>query len=469
MTPAPIDAAAGVGMNNHTGKAIEFLDVSPWVVSPPDLQPALAVDLSADIAIVGAGFTGLCTALALKRAGVDAVVLERDLAGFGASGRNAGHLTPTIGKDLPTLLMLFGQQRAAQLVRFADHAVRCVEDMIREQRIDCDYVPAGNVMAAVHPKQEGRLRKAAAVAAEIGARVRFLDRDELRARGVPPAFLSGALEESGGTLDPGKYVMGLRRAVLDAGIKLYEQTPVQEILDGPRPCVRTNGGTVKADRVVLATNAYTPALGHLRHTVYPLYDTLFETAPLTSAQLAALGWPGREGIYTAHESLESYRLTARGTILGGSKGVRYAYGSALNGGPHPWTLGLVAGAFRDRFPELGDVPIAHFWGGWIGMTLHFLPALGRTGPGRDLYYAIGYNGHGVAAASAMGPILADFILGRKNEHADALSRFVPPLPPEPLRWLVIRGMMSIINAVDARIDRQVSGRAAGGAHSSIRP
>jgi glycine/D-amino acid oxidase-like deaminating enzyme len=443
-------------MNMPNGEPTEFLDISPWVVPPPNLQPALSSDLSADVVIVGGGFTGLSAALALKRAGVEAVVLERDFAGFGASGRNAGHLTPTIGKDLPTLLMLFGKQRAAQLVRFADDAVRYVEDLIRELRIDCDYVPSGNIMAAVHPKQEGRLRKAAAVAAEIGARVRFLDCDEMRARGVPPAFLSGALEEAGGTLDPGKYVTGLRRAVLDAGIKLYEQTAVQEILDAPRPCVRTDGGTVKAERVVLATNAYTPALGHLRYTVFPLYDTLFETAALTSAQLASLGWQGKEGIYTAHESLESYRLTARGTILGGSKGVRYAYNSALKGGPHPWTLGLVGGAFRDRFPELGDVSIAHFWGGWIGMTLHFLPALGRTGAGRNIYYAVGYNGHGVAGATAMGPILTDFIRGRKNEHAEALARFVPPLPPEPLRWLIIRSMMGILNGVDARIDRQVS-------------
>jgi len=306
----------------QTAEAIEFLNVSPWVASPPDLQPGLAVERSVDVAIIGAGFTGLSTALALKRAGVDVVVLERDFAGFGASGRNAGHLTPTIGKDLPTVLMLFGKRRAADLVRFADDAVRCVEDTIRAERIACDYLPTGNIMAAVHPKQEGRMRKAAAVAAEIGARVRFLDGAELRARGVPPAFLSGALEECGGTLDPGKYVMGLRRAVLDAGVPLYEQTPVHEITDGPRPCVRAGTGAIKAERVVLATNAYTPALGRLRYTVCPLYVTLFETAPLTSAQLASLGWSGKEGIYTAHESLESYRLTARGTIVGGAKAVR---------------------------------------------------------------------------------------------------------------------------------------------------
>ncbi len=439
-------------------EAAEFLKVSPWVAPPPDLQPPLGSDLVADVAVIGGGLTGLSAALALKRAGADVVVLERDFAGFGASGRNAGHLTPTIGKDLPTLLLLFGKRRAAHLVRFADDAVVFVEQLIRNLHIDCDYVSSGNIMAAVHPKQEARLRKAAVVAAQLGARVRFLHGEAMRERGIPPAFVAGALEESGGTLDPGKYVMGMRRAVVDAGVRLFEQTAVQELIDAPRALVRTAGGVVKADKVVLATNAYTPALGHLRHTIYPLYDTLFETAPLSSAQLDQLGWRGREGIYTAHESLESYRLTARGTILGGSKGVRYAYGGALEGGPHPWTLGLIAGGFRDRFPRLAEVPVAHFWGGWIGMTMHFLPTLGRTGAARNLYYAVGYNGHGVAAASAMGAILADFLLERENDHVEALTRFVPPLPPEPLRWLLIRGMMSVLNRMDARVDRQVRGR-----------
>lgn len=433
----------------------DYLEISPWIAEPADVRPPLQADLRANVAIVGAGFTGLSAALALKRAGVDVVLVEREFAGFGASGRNAGHLTPTIGKDLPTLLMVFGKQRAAQLVRFADAAVAYTEGVIREHGIACDYRPTGNIMAAVHPKQEPRLRKAAAAAAQVGARVRFLGGDEMRSRGVPSAFLSGALEEAGGTLDPGKYALGLRQAVLQAGVPLYEHTGVEEIAEGQQLRLRTRQGSVTADKLVLATNAYTPELGRLRHTVYPLYDTLFETRSLSGMELDALGWVGREGIYTAHESLESYRLTARNTILGGSKGVRYPYGSALVGGRNSRAARLNESAFHDRFPELPAVEIAHFWGGWIAMTMHFLPTIGCTSSARNIYYGLGYNGHGVAVATAMGSMLGDFVLGRPNEHVDLLRRFVPPLPPEPLRWLMITGLTRVIDYLDARIDRQI--------------
>ncbi len=431
------------------------LEIGPWVTCPTDKRAPLQGDTRVDIAIIGAGYTGISAALALQSAGADVAILESEFAGFGASGRNAGHLTPTIGKDLPTLLMLFGKQRTARLVHFANEAVNRVEEKISTYQIDCDYQPTGNIMAAVHPRQTARLHKACEVAGHIGAPVRFLCRDEMRARGIPSAFIAGVLEERGGTIDPGKYVMGLRRAVVDAGIRLYEQSPVRQIKPGAKLILRSDEGTVEADRVLLATNAYTVALERLRHTIYPLHDTLFETEPLSAGRIAALGWQGREGIYTAHESLESYRLTRRGTLLGGSKGVRYPYGSRLKGNSSSWTVALNEQAFRDRFPELSDVKIAHHWGGWIAMTLSFLPTLGVTGSHRNLYYALGYNGHGVAAATAMGAMAADLMLGRRNEHVEDLKRFVPPLPPEPLRWLLISSGLAFVNYLDRRIDRRL--------------
>src|SRR5262245_3218908 len=203
-----------------------FLPISAYLESTPDRESPLVGDARADVAIVGGGLTGLSTALALKRAGVDSVVLEREFCGFGASGRNAGHLTPTIGKDLPTLLMLYGEERTTAIVRFADHCVQRAETLIAEHGIDCNYAPTGNVMAVVHPKQEKRLRRAADVAGKVGANVRFLAADEMRARGLPPAFLCGALEGAGGTLEPGKLVLGLRRAALAAGVHIHEGTRV---------------------------------------------------------------------------------------------------------------------------------------------------------------------------------------------------------------------------------------------------
>ena len=442
-------------MANAGSELHPFSQISPWICSPADLQPPLRGELRADVAIVGAGYTGLSTALALREAGVDVVVLEQDFAGAGASGRNAGHLTPTIGKDLPTLLRLFGRERAAALVRFADAAVTYTEELIAAHGIDCDYVASGNVLAGVHPKQEARLRRAAQVAVELGGDVCFLSADDMRARGVPPAFLFGVLERRGGALHPGRYVMGLRAAALHAGVRLCEGTAVRAIEDGAPLTVRCAAGSVRADRAVLATNAYTASLGRLRRRLAPLRVSLFESEPLDDAALAALGWSGREGIYTAHEVLESYRLTAQRTIVGGSKVVRYAWGSALPAAYDPEAFDVIAAAFRERFPSLASVRIAHFWGGWIGFTLDFLPLFGVTGARHNIHYGLAYAGHGVAQATLMGAMLAARLRGEEHPCAAALARRERDWPPEPLRWIAAKLLNGALSAYDRHTDRQL--------------
>ncbi len=437
--------------------AAPFLPISGHIEAPPERTAPLDGDARADVAIVGGGLTGLSTALALRRAGVDTVLLEREFCGFGASGRNAGHLTPTIGKDLPTLLLLYGKERTAALVRFADHCVRRTEALIKELGIDCDYVPSGNVMAVVHPKHEKRLRRAAEVANEVGAAVRFLEPQEMRARGLPPAFLCGAHEEAGGTLDPGKLVLGLRRAALAAGVRIHEGTRVTELVRGAKPEIRAARGTVRAEHVVIATNAWTREIGSPGERIVPLYVTLFETEPLSEAQLAALGgWRGREGLYTTHEILESYRLTAQRTIVGGSKAVRYVYGARPDrGGPDERIQTTIIRAFRDRFPELADLEVARFWGGWIAMTINFLPSIGRLGDEGSLWHALGYNGHGVALATAVGDILADGLLGRDSEWARVFPKPAPTLPPEPFLWLTARGLLAFFGTIDRVTDARL--------------
>ena len=436
-------------------RSFPFKEISPWLEAPSDLQAPLGDDLRADVVVIGGGYTGLSTALSLRAQGIDVVVLEQGFAGSGASGRNAGHLTPTIGKDLATLLLVFGKERASRLVRFADAAVDYTEETIRKHGIECEYAPSGNIMAGVHPKQESRLRKAAETAAELGAHVKFVSEGEMRERGLPSAFQFGVLEQRGGTLHPGLYVMGLRRKALAAGVRLFESSALCKLEDGPKVTARTQHGSVKADFAVLATNAYTKSTGRKLRSVAPLRVSLFETEPLSPAQLDALDWKGREGVYTAHEALESYRLTAGNTIVGGSKLVRYSYGSALPPGYDPGAFEAIEGALRERFPTVGDHPIASFWGGWIGLTLDFLPTLGVGGTHQNVFHGIGFAGHGVAQATLMGDMLSERIQGREHEWESALQRRTLSWPPEPFRWLGAKLLNGAVMALDHRTDRQI--------------
>lgn len=423
---------------------------SLWMEGAAPTAPPLAGDLDADVAVVGAGFTGLSAAIALRAAGHSVVVLEQEHAGYGASGRNAGHLTPVIGKDLPTLALLF-RRRARALVELVELAVGHVERTIAEHAIDCAYGPVGNVMAAVHPRQHAMLDKAARATRALGLDAELLEPDTMRARDLPKTFTRGLLMRRGGILDPGRYVQGLRRVAEASGARVFERTPVLRI-DAANPAVvETPRGRVRARAVVLGTNAWTPALGWLRGTIARFHVYLFATAPLATAERAAIGWRGREGIYTAHEILESYRLTEDHRIVGGAKTVRYGFGGrALP--DDPATFAFLEVAFRDRFPALRDVAITHRWGGPIAFALDFLPAVGVTGRDRNVLYSAGYAGHGIAMASYAGTMIADLLLGRDGPGRVLWGHRKVPMPPEPLRWLVAKGLVSTFAAIDRRVD-----------------
>ena len=427
--------------------------ISPWLAGIAAPTPPLADDVETDVAVIGAGFTGLCAALELRAEGLSVAVLEGQCAGFGASGRNAGHLTPTIGKDLPTLTRLFGRERVRALVHLADTAIRYVESRIAVHGIDCDYEPVGNVVAAVHPRQHPNLDRAAAAAATYGVPGEILEPEQMRQRGLPPAFTRGYLEPHGGILHPGRYVSGLRRAAVAAGAQLFEQTPVRRIESNAPAIVHTPRARVHARHVVIATNAYPPVPGTRRSLVLPMYVQLFQTVPLTAAQREAIDWRGREGIYTAHEMLESYRLTREQRIVGGAKHVRYGFGGRSLPDTDAAISASLESTFRRRFPQLGDVEITHHWGGPIAFALDFLPVVERMGRHGNILHAIGYAGHGIALASYAGRMVADLLLERDGPGAALWSRRRLPLPPEPFRWLVVRGLIGFFGGVDRRVDR----------------
>lgn len=425
-----------------------------WVERPADLQPALEGDISADVVIIGAGFAGLSTALELTALGADVVVLEQDFAGFGASGRNAGYLAGSMGVEFELFHKRVGLEQARKMVSFYDEGVSYVERRLRELNIDCDYNPSGIIRAAVHPSQEKKLRHSMALGHELGSVTRFVDADEMRARGIPPAFLFGCTQH-GGTLDPGKYVMGLRRAALRAGVRLFEQTKLLSYSEGPTITCRTERGSASAPFMVLATNAYTPQLGLLRDKVVPLRVSAIETEPLSKAQLKTLGWQGREGIVTPHWTMESHRLTARDTLLVTTKQLGYAYGSGTPNQPDTAAYKALRQALDERFPTLRGMPIRACWSGYISLAYDALPVVGATGARHNILYTAGCSGHGVGTQSMVGYLLAERIGGIEHPLLAALRHKTPSTLPEPLQWCAMKAALAGVNGLDRHLNRRV--------------
>lgn len=435
---------------------------SPWMRGVEhdarSRREALDGGKDVDVAIVGAGFTGLSTALSLAESGLSVAVLESNHVGFGASGRNAGHLTPTIGKDPKSLTTAFGKERAGKLLQLSDRSIEYVESLIRKHSIPCNYEPVGNIIAAVHADQHAAIEKAARAAEEHQVGGELLDTAELERRGLPSGFTLGFLEPKGGILHPGRYVRGLAEVAGAAGATIYEDTPVTDVReDGERVRVATERGDVSARHAVIATNAYTGKLGRLRSRVVRLQVQLFQTEPLTDAQRARLGWAGREGIYTAHEALESYRWTDDGRIAGGSKFVRYGYAGKALPDVDPKLVTKLEHTFRARFPELSDVSVSEHWGGPIGMNLNFLPAVGRAGKRKNIFYAVGYAGHGLAHGTYAGVILNELITQGHSEDAELLRPGVS-IPPEPFTWLAVRAIAGFLERKDRAVDAKETGR-----------
>jgi glycine/D-amino acid oxidase-like deaminating enzyme len=406
------------------------VEYSPYGwIDPPDAHlPALRGDVHCDVVIVGGGYTGMTAALRLAERGADVALLEGDFCGCGASSRNAGHLTPTIGGD-PQLLATVYRRRAPELVRVADSAVHFTEELIERLGIECDYEPNGNVSAAL---TKGQLRRAEGIARFLRDSGGDVDFVEGREWGLPEGFLGGILERAGGLLNAGKFAQGLRTALQETRAQIFEGTPALNIEStGGGVVVRAPGGQVHADRVLLATNAYSSQLRAApRRVVAPVWVTLAETEVIEPGRLEATGWTSRSGLYTQHLILEDYRPTAQGTVLMGTRQVQRPRGPVGVRMPDSRVVTDLRRGFCDRFPSLRDVPFRRTWGGWIAMTPSWLPVAGEATP--KVSYLVGYNGHGLAQAPYLGTLMADRLAGDDlHENLQVLWRPRPRFAPAP--------------------------------------
>lgn len=415
------------------------LPPSLWAATarPAADTPPLEGEAAAEVAIVGGGFTGLSAALHAAEGGADTVLVESAEPGFGASGRNGGQVIPGLKLDPDAVVARFGAERGERFVRFAGRAPDLVFDLIERHAIACDAARAGWIQAAhaarAMPTLESRARQWQA----LGARPEILDRDRIASLTGTPSFAGGLLDPRGGTLNPLGYARGLAAAALAAGARIHGASPATAVTRAGRKwSVATPGGRVTAEQVVICTNGYTGGLWPgLKRAVVPLYSSQVATRPLSDNLRKAI-LPGGQGVADTRRLLTYFRLDPQGRLVVGGRG--YNRESA-----DPRDYAPVAAVLRRYFPQAADSELTFHWSGKVAMTRDQLPQLAELAPG--VTAALGYNGRGVAMATAMGRVLGERILGRP---LDAL-----PVPLRPLTRYPLHGLRGPVIPAVARWKR----------------
>ncbi|WP_169945711.1 FAD-binding oxidoreductase [Microbispora sp. H11081] len=432
-------------------------EVSFWYRSPgvPEPGEPLGGDLRADVAVVGAGYTGLWTAYYLKKAdpSLRIVVLEKEFAGFGASGRNGGWLTGALAGSPGRYAKTHGRDAARRLQRAMFETVDEVIRVTREEGIDADVVKSGLLTVARGPAQTLRLREELTAQREWG-----WDRDDVRL--LTPGETNDRLRVAGATaatwsphcarIQPAKLVLGLARAVRDLGVEIYERTPVTEISPGRAV---TPYGTVRADHVLRCTEGFTATIAGHRRDWLPMNSSLIVTAPLPERVWAEIGWQGRELLGDmAHYYIYAQR-TADDRIAFGGRGRPYLYGSRIDerGRTHPRTVDALWDLLVAFFPAVAGSRVEHAWSGVLGVPRDWCSAV-HVDQATGLGWAGGYTGHGVTTTNLAGRTLRDLVLRRDTEltRMPWVDRRVRAWEPEPLRWLGVHSMYRLYRMADAR-------------------
>jgi glycine/D-amino acid oxidase-like deaminating enzyme len=430
-----------------------------WLTQSGAPAPAdpLSSSATADLAVVGAGYSGLWTALLAKERdpGRDVVVLEAGTAGWAASGRNGGFCSASLTHGFDNGLSRFPDE-IDTLERLGRANLDAIETAVGRYEIECDFSRTGEMVVATADWQLREMRSQHAEAATRGLGLRLLDRDEVRAEVDSPTYLGGLWDRTGcAMVDPARLVWGLRRACLDLGVRLYENTPVTRITSGLR--LLTPDGQVDAAHVAVATGAHGRLLRRLKHYVVPVYDYALMTEPLTPAQLAAIGWRNRQGLGDGGNQFHYYRLSADNRILWGGYDAVYYRGDKLapEHDQRAATFATLASHFADTFPQLDGIRFTHQWGGVIDACSRFSSFFGTAYGGR-LAYAAGFTGLGVGATRFGADVMLDLLSGRPTELTSLkLVRSRPvPFPPEPLRSAVIQLTRRSIARADAHEGRR---------------
>lgn len=379
---------------------------SYYAASSRELQrehPALQEQLDVDVVVVGAGYTGLYTALNLARAGKSVAILEASRVAWGASGRNGGQVILGFSCDMPPFEAALGLDGARQVWQLVQGAAQEIRQRIADHRIDCDWMP-GHVWTSVLQRRVHLLTDWQEEAAHKWGydQLRFLTKDQLAQHVASPRYQAGLLDLQGGHLHPLKYALGLARAAEALGVRIFENSKALRYVERPDGVeVETAQGRVRASQLVLACNAYVDALDtRLKNRILPVGTYIIATEPLDEA-LAREILPTRPAVSDNQFILDYFRLSRDNRLLFGGK-CSYTGRTPLN-----LTEGMRSDMLR-VFPQLAGTKIDYTWGGHIDITMARTPHFGRAGP---VYWAQGFSGHGIVPTCVAGRVLAEAIQG----------------------------------------------------------
>ncbi|HEY4164127.1 MAG TPA: FAD-binding oxidoreductase [Dongiaceae bacterium] len=415
------------------------------LVAPAPEYPELEGDIETEVAIIGGGFTGLSAAYHLaKECGIQAVVLERAHPGWGASGRNGGFCCMGGSKlGWKQTITKYGLEDARAFHRVQTESVELVGDLLRTESIDADRTGEGEIALAHRAATIAEMQTDAKFMANaFGAKLTLLDRNDLAARGlVGPHFHGGLANATGFGLNPYKYVTGLGRAAANRGARIFAESPVTAWQrESYRHRLTTPKGTVRADKVLIATNGYTPEDLHPEFggRLLPALSSIVVTRPLTETERQAAGFTSTTPVYDLLHLLHYFRLLPDGRMLFGGRG-----GLSAEPGALARQSERIEVAFRHYYPAWRDVEITHRWSGFVCLAADLLPHVGSWEEEPGVYYAVAYHGNGVALASWAGRAIANVISGGVDRMGDLrpmLMRSIPPRFPFPaLRPLYLRG------------------------------
>jgi glycine/D-amino acid oxidase-like deaminating enzyme len=446
----------------ETLKSLADVKLTPfWLDDParPEPAPALTTNIKADLIVIGAGFTGLWTALLARQADPkrEVIVLEAGETAIGASGRNGGFVAASLTHSFQNGLNRWPREMS-KLVELGHKNLDGIEATIRQFKIDCDYIRSGELNLALEPHEIDELKEEQESSAQYGEKMVIYDQEQVRAIVDSPTYLAGSFNPANGIVNPARLAWGLRRACLDLGVGLFEHTQVTG-LEEKRDfvLVKTNFGEVESRRVALGTNAFRPLLKRLSFYVAPVYDYVLMTEPLSTAQRDSVGWHGREGLSDSANQFHYYQITKDGRILWGGYDAVYYWNNGV--APHlenrPATFSRLAGHFFQTFPQLEGLRFTHAWGGAIDTCSRYAAFWGRAYGGK-VAYVLGYTGLGVGASRFGAQVMLDLLDDRRTERTELqMVKSKPfPFPPEPLRSPIINFTRWSLDRADQNAGRR---------------